>query len=424
MSISGLFAQAKEIFDTIEYDKLPSYLKVLYSWSYIRYNENIIKYSDNSHFEKYHISEINRIRKGLLALLDKKSDMFQKEKAFNLMMSKQYELSENIQRELFEKEDIGTHSFAMSAMGLSKIYKHLGDYKLYEKYLILSAITDVELAIKDNESLLNLAIELYHKGDVDRAFSYIQAALDDANYYNSRFRNSVIARIHPIIESTYLAKIQQQSNNLLLYAILLSAFVVVLIITLYFLYIQKQHVSKARKVLHHTNQELRHVNEILDEANLIRERYIGYYINQCAVYLDKLEDFRKQVLRKLKSGQLQDLLKSINHKNPTDQNSQELFLDFDRSFLEICPTFVEEFNLLLKEIERYDLPKGHLNTELRIFALIRLGVSDVNQIATFLRYSIQTIYNYKSKVKGKALDEMVNFEDKVKKIGILFSKTL
>lgn len=424
LSISGLFAQAKDIFETINYRDLPGHLKALYCWSYIRYNENIIKYSDNSHFEDFHFNEINKIRTNLLGLLGEESDMYLKEKAFTLTMSNQFKASEQIQRNLFLKEEKNTHGYGMAAMGLSRIYKDLGDEESFQKYLIISAITDVELAIKDNESLLTLAIDLHRKGDINRAFTYIKAALDDANYYNSRFRNAVIARIHPIIESTYLAKIQDQSDNLRLYTILLSFIVFVLIVTLYFLYKEKQQVSKSRKILDKTNQELRQVNHILDEANLIRERYIGYYINQCVVYLDEIEDFRKQVLRKLKSGQIQDLIKTINTNVSIDHNTQDLYVDFDRSFLEICPSFVDEFNELLKEAERYHLTRGQLNTELRIFALIRLGVYDVNQIATFLRYSIQTIYNYKSKVKGKALDESSNFEEKVKKIGILFPKIL
>lgn len=417
LSISGLFTQAFEVFEAIEYDALPHHLKVFYCWGYIRYNENLIKYTDNPKYEDAHLREISRCRDTLMSLLGKDTDMYLKEKSFKLKAEGAFEASAEIQTKLFKDVEVDSHGYAMSAMGLSMIYKALGNQPLEEKYLLLAAITDVRLAVKENESLLNLAIYLHGKGEVNRAYTYIQAALDDANFYNSRFRNAVIARTQPIIEATYLAKIEQQRRNLRLYALAISIFLIVLVVTLYFLYKQIKTVSRARKNLNTINGQLISANHRLDEANLIRERYIGYYINQCAVYLDKLDEFRKNVNRKIKAGQLDELQKLSASTVTLEKDAQELYRDFDSTFLEVYPDFVEELNALLREDERYVLKKDHLNTELRIFALIRLGITDVNQIATFLRYSIQTIYNYKSKVKGKAAIDIDHFEEKVKKIG-------
>jgi len=416
LSLSGLFTPALEILQSIDYQKLPPYLKVLYCWSYIRYNENLIKYIDNRSYEKFYFSENSRYRDSLMNLLGKGSDMYLKEEMFKLKAEGAYDKSATIQLELFEKEEPNTHGYAMAAMGLATVYKELQQAELEEKYLVLAAITDVQLAVKENESLLALAIYQYEKGDVDRAFNYIQASLEDANFYNSRFRNAVIARIHPIIEATYLAKIEQQKQNLRLYALTISVFVLILIITLYFLYKQIKIVSKARKNLKCINNQLVSVNQSLDEANLIRERYIGYYINQCAIYMDKLDEYRKYIHRKIKAGQIEDLQKLSASNQILERDIEALYDNFDKTFLEVYPAFVEGFNNLLREEERYTVKKGQLNTELRIFALIRLGITDVNQIAVFLRYSMQTIYNYKSKVKGKALIESDQFEEKVKKI--------
>lgn len=417
LSISGLFTQASEVFGGIEYNALPHHLKVFYCWGYIRYNENLIKYTDHPKYEAVHIREIARYRDTLMNLLGKESDTYLKEKSFKLKAEGAFEASAEIQTELFKREQVDSHGYAMAAMGLSMIHKELGNQSLQEKYLLLAAITDVRLAVKENESLLTLAIYLYEQGEVDRAYNYIQAALDDANFYNSRFRNAVIARTQPKIEAMYLAKIEQQRKNLRSYALAISVFLIVLVVTLYFLYKQIKTVSRAKRNLNTINEQLVSVNERLDEANLIRERYIGYYINQCAVYLDKLDEFRKTVNRKIKAGQLDELQKLSVSMATLEKDAQELYTDFDSTFLEVYPDFVEEFNALLREDERYVLKKDHLNTELRIFALIRLGITDVNQIATFLRYSIQTIYNYKSKVKGKAAVDIDHFEEKVKKIG-------
>lgn len=417
LSISGLFTQAWEVLKQIDYDGLPQHLKVIYHWSYIRYYENLIKYTDHDNYNRQYESEIAKSRNSLMGLLDPKSDMYLKEKAFKLKAAGMFKESRDIQLHLFKKEKSDTHGYGMAAMGLAMIARELGEMQLVEEYLIMAAITDVRLAIKENESLLTLAIYLNKKGDVNRAFTYIQAALDDANYYNSRFRNTVIARTQPIIEATYLAKIDQQRKNLRLYAIVISIFAIILILTLYFLFKQMRIVSRARKKLNMTNEQLTLVNHKLDEANLVRERYIGYYLNQCAVYLDKLDDFRKNVYRKVKSRQLEDLQQLTSSNASLEKYAQDLYTDFDRTFLEVYPNFVDEFNSLLRPDEQYQLKKDKLNTELRIFALIRLGISDVNQIAIFLRYSMQTIYNYKSKVKSKAINDAEHFEEKVRKLG-------
>ncbi len=417
LAISGLFTQAWDVLKQIDYDGLPKHLKVLYHWSYIRYYENLIKYTDHNTYNRAYETEIAKSRNSLMGLLDPTSDMYLKEKSFKLKADGLFSESRNIQLRLFKKEKSNTHGYGMSAMGLAMIAKELGEIQLVEEYLIMAAITDVRLAIKENESLLTLAIYLNKKGDVNRAFNYIQAALDDANYYNSRFRNTVIARTQPIIEATYLGKIDQQRKNLRLYAIVISIFAVILILTLYFLFKQMKIVSRARRKLNMTNEQLTLANHKLDEANLVRERYIGYYLNQCAVYLDKLDDFRKNVYRKVKSRQLDDLQQLTSSNESLEKYAQDLYIDFDRTFLEVYPNFVDEFNSLLRPDEQYQLKKDKLNTELRIFALIRLGISDVNQIAIFLRYSMQTIYNYKSKVKSKALNDAEHFEEKVRKLG-------
>src|SRR5690606_1458091 len=349
----------------------------------------------------------------LMSLLDENSYTYLKEKSFKLKSEGAFAASAAIQSELFEHERVDSHGYAMAAMGLSMIQKELGNQPLQEKYLLLAAITDVRLAVKENESLLTLAIHLHEQGEVDRAYNYIQAALDDANFYNSRFRNAVIARTQPKTEAMYLTKIEQQRRNLRSYALTISIFLVVLIGTLYFLYKQIKTVSRARKHLNAVNAQLISANHRLDEANLIRERCIGYYINQCAVYLDKLDEFRKSVSRKIKAGQLADLERLSATTDTLEKDAQELYTDFDRTFLEVYPDFVDGFNALLRADEQYVLKKDHLNTELRIFALIRLGITDVNQIATFLRYSIQTIYNYKSKVKGKAAIDTEHFEEMI-----------
>ena len=397
-SLSGLFIQANDIFKSIECADLPDHLKALYCWNKIRYYENLIKYTDDVRFSKGYIVEKEAYRDTVMSILFNESDEYRKEKAVKLQDSGDTKEALQILTQIYDKQEPESHGYAMMAMGLARIYRLMKNPELEEKYLILAAMTDTKLAVKENEALLTLAVNLYHKGDIDRAYNYIKVALDDAIFYNSRFKNTVIARIHPIIENTYLYRLEEQKRNLRFYILLTSLFVVALAITLYFTYKQTKVVSRAKRHLKAMNEKLIGLNKNLDEANLIKEKYVGYFMNQCAVYINKLDEYRKNVNRKIKTGQIDDLYKSSSR--PFEKELEELYNNFDKAFLKLYPNFVEEFNSLLKPEEHYKLEKDQLNTELRIFALIRLGIIDVGQIAVFLHYSVQTIYNYKSKVKS------------------------
>lgn len=419
-SLSGLFVQANDIFKSIDCASLPNYLKAMYCWNCIRYYENLIKYTDDVRFSKEYLVAKEAYRDTVMIVLNEQSDEYIKEKAVKLQDKGHMEEALQILIKIYAKQKPDTHGYAMMAMGLARAYRLVENSELEEKFLILAAMTDTKLAVKENEALLTLAVNLYHKGDIDRAYNYIKVALADAIFYNSRFKNTVIARIHPIIENTYLYRLEKQKQNLRLYLLLISLFVIALAITLYFTYKQAKIVSRAKRHLKSMNMELMGLNKNLDEANLIKERYIGYFMNQCAIYINKLDEYRKNVNRKIKTGQIDDLYKSSSR--PFEKELEGLYTNFDKAFLKLYPNFVEEFNFLLKPEERYNLEKETLNTELRIFALIRLGITDVGQIAVFLHYSVQTIYNYKSKVKRMSVLDSNIFEEEVKKLGSLQQK--
>ncbi len=421
-SLSGLFVQATDIFKSIKCDTLPDYLKALYCWNHIRYYENLIKYTDDARFSSEYMVQKEAYRDTVMTILYDQSDEYFKEKAVKLQDEGKFSEALEILIKIYDKQQPETHGYAMMAMGLSRAYKLSGNLELEEKYLILAAMTDTKLAVKENEALLTLAVNLYHKGDIDRAYNYIKVALSDAIFYNSRFKNTVIARIHPIIESTYLYRLEKQKQNLRFYILLTSLLVVALALALYFTYKQTKIVSRAKKNLKCMNEELVALNKNLDEANLIKERYVGYFMNQCAVYINKLDEYRKNVNRKIKTGQVDDLYKSSSR--PFEKELEGLYTNFDKAFLKLYPNFVEEFNSLLKPEEHYRLEKDQLNTELRIFALIRMGITDVGQIAVFLHYSVQTIYNYKSKVKRMSVLDSNLFEEEVKKLGSLSQKMI
>lgn len=208
---------------------------------------------------------------------------------------------------IFRSRDPQTHPYAMGAMCLAKAYGQAGDSAMEERYLILAATMDIRLAVKENEALLALATRLFEKGDIDRAYSYISYALNDANFYNSRFKNTVIARLYPIIESSYLYKLDKQRHNLRFYSTMSSLLVLALAIALFFYFRQTKVISRARRELAALTQELISLNRNLDEANLVKERYLGYFMNQCAIYINKLDKYRRDINLKIRNKQFDRL---------------------------------------------------------------------------------------------------------------------
>lgn len=416
-SLSGLFLQADSLFRTIDYPRLRTDQKCQYHWNRIRYYENLIHYSNDERFASGYELQIDRCRDSLLSLLPEGSKEWLTEKAFLAQRAGDPATAVRIFGDIFREQQPDTHAYAMSAMCLAKAYQQAGDTLRQERYLMEAAATDIRLAVKENEALLALATLLFDAGDIDRAYSYISFALSDANFYNSRFKNTMIARLYPIIESCYLDKLDTQRRNLRIFGIVSSLLALGCGIALFFYFRQTRIVSQARSRLKRLTEELLSLNKSLDEANLVKERYVGYFMNQCSIYVNKLDRLRRDVSLKIRNKQY-DRLQELAPARGREEE-EELCANFDQAFLELYPDFVEKFNLLLASQNRYTLEEGHLNTELRIFALIRLGITDVPQIANFLHCSPQTIYNYKSKIKKAALEGGENFEQTVRTLGKL-----
>jgi tetratricopeptide (TPR) repeat protein len=413
-SLSGLFVQATEILNSIDYDALNAGQKVRYCWYRIRYYENYIKYTANPELSALYNREIDLLRERLLGLLEPGSEEHLKEQAFELQARGDYAGALEILRGVFSKQQPDTHTYAMAAMSLAKVYRLMGDTTAEDRYLKLAAITDLRFGVKENEALLALAMNLFERGDIERSYNYISVALADANFYNSRFRNTVIARVQPVIESNYLSRINRQRRNLIFSVVLVSVFGVGLIVALRVVSRQIRIVSKARLHLRKMNGELVALNRRLGEANIVKEKYIGHFMNRCVTYIDRLDTYRKDVNRKVKSGQFDRIYKPSDKE--LEKEIEELYVNFDEAFLRLYPDFVSEFNSLLVPGARYEPEGGRLNTELRIFALMRLGITNINQIAEFLHCSQQTIYNYRSKVRNRACRETRNLEEEVQRL--------
>lgn len=433
---SGMYKESIDILNSIKRNILKSSFLEDYYLCYDHvYGELSFYTHDKRSSAKY--SDISwKYKDSLYAILDKESELYlnMKETRQRDFGEPQKALETNMKR--LQRVEFGTPEYALVTFHRALDYSKLEDNEQRKIYLALSAISDLHSAIKDNASLWELANLIYKDGDVDRSYKYIRHSLDDANFFNARLRNFQISGILSIIDKTYQMKSEKQKDELRFYLILISLLSVLLIAAIMYIYKQMNKLSVARNNLQDVNgqlnilnRELSEMNEQLKSANLdlsesnhVKEEYIGHFLSLCSTYIDKLESFRKMVTKKLTTGQVAELLKITKSTDIQENELKEFYANFDNTFLHLYPSFVEDFNSLLIDGEKIVLKKGELmNTELRIFALIRLGIDDSSKIADFLRYSVNTIYNYRAKVKNKAKVSREDFENLVMRIAS-FSK--
>lgn len=320
---------------------------------------------------------------------------------------------------------VNDRQYAITASNLSTISRIEQDYDMYEEYLIKAATSDIMCALKENVALQNLAFYLYKNKpqDLERAYNYIQSAMEDAQFYNSRFRTVQISKNLPIIVSAYHQRSESENETLKTFLIVISILTALMLLLLFSIYRQITLLRRSRKKQYNLNIQLRELNAKLSETNKTKEEYVGLFMDLCSSYIDKLGQYMDIVKRKIIAKQTDDLYKLSNSPS-TIKNELDSFLNaFDKAFLNLYPTFIQDFNNLLVEDKRIVPKEGEqMNTELRIFALIRLGISDSSKIAAFLHYSPQTIYNYRAKVKNFSIVDREEFEKRITEIGAFAEK--
>lgn len=422
LSTTGLFVESKEILDHINPEALPSTLRFSYNSAYECLYSNLSDYSGgDSPYKKIYQNKLADYYNSAYKALKPGDPFYYLFLSHKNRVENNWSQAEQNVNKFLKTTHPGTRLHAIGSFCKAVIDAKLGNIDSQESCLIYSAISDIESSTKENRSMQDLASILYQKGETDRAYKYIQSSLEDANFYNARFRNIQISKVQPIIEETYLQTINTQNKQLRWSIFLISILFAGLGITMYFIYKQLKMIAKSRNELSKTNSVLKSLNNKLDEANHIKEEYIAFFIRQNSNYLEKFERYKKLISIRLSTGQLDKLSAMVNDKKNEEMDLNELYHNFDQAFLRIYPNFVDEVNNLLRKEEKYNLKFGTLNTELRIFALIRLGINDTNQISEFLRYSLRTIYNYRSKVKAKSVIENDEFEAKIMQIGSIIT---
>ena len=448
MAVSALYAEALNELDKVprslinaEHIELRLYYyrikRTIYGWMCTYYTkaseqhqlweERTMNYRDSLlSFET--IKNLNRD----IVLADKYNALGQPQKAINMLKPYAAQASEAT-----------PHPYV--CFTLAQAYLLKGNRAKGVYYLTLTAIADLHNATCEYQALPMLAQILFDNGDVERAYSYLLCSMEDASYCKAGLRSIEASNIFPIIDKQYKQreKEQRQRDHVLMYALVALSFVLIGVV----LYLRKQ-MQKLREMRHQqtrNNAELAAANQRMHEANeklqaalqevkntneelqntysqlrmtdKVKEEYIARYLNRCRMYLDQLAEFRSSTLRLIKNRHFEEVANQLKRDLNAKVEQTQFYADFDAAFLTLFPDFVSSFNALLQPEHQLTVKKnGLLNTELRMYALIRLGIHDTTRIAHFLDYSTATVYNYRSKIRNKAICPPEEFEELVGKL--------
>lgn len=432
LGMTGMYKEVMDLMRNIHIDRLPVDIHPYYYHIYRTVYGLMADYAVTAYEKKLYTELTDKYRDSLL-LVNKDNLLIH-----TLIQSDQYNVRNEYDKAIRLLTDYLAlqkdyeHDVAICAYTLSESYRLKGDKEKEKEYLIVSAMADMKTAVREYISLRKLAVLLYQEGDIERAYSYVKICMEDAAACNARLRKLEILEIFPIINDAYQQKTEKQQEQMKWALVSISLLSLFLLLAIFYVYKQMKKVVAARREvidankrlkelndeLHLSNAQLKEANHSIAENSYLKEEYIGRYMDQCSVYLEKMDNYRRSLGKIAATGNVEELYKNIKSSKFIEGELKEFYTNFDNTFLQLFPTFVEDFNALLADDEQISLKAGErMNTELRIFALIRLGITDSVKIAQFLRYSVTTIYNYRTKVRNKAAGDRDLLEQEVMTIG-------
>ena len=444
-STTGNYSESYDLLKSINPSNLDAEGKRNYLWACQHLYGEMAYYSNVPSLKKYYIEKRNAYQSAI-------DSSFSHDDDFYLQMQEGKERDAGNMKEALRLSDKrlaktqpGTHKYAIVQFYRGLTYNKFGDEEQFIRCLLRSAICDVQLAVMDQGSLWELANLLNAKlGEQKRSHEYIKFAWQSATVFNTPIRSRQIMPVLTQIEDSYQRELASSNKNLKIMVAWSVLLIIVVVLLLYYVNKQRKRIAVAHHKqkdtnhalqlanknlnsvieqlnlansnLNEANDRLNEMNHSLNESNKMKEVYIGRFLRLCAIYVDKIETMRKRVVKLVKAREFTKLLEQMQ---TGEAYMGELYKYFDSTFLNLFPSFVDEFNALLKPEDRIILEdKNSLSTTLRIFALIRLGIEDSSKIAEFLHYSVNTIYNYRAKIKNSAICDREEFEQQVKLIGM------
>ena len=428
----GFYAEAKEILQKIEPKEEPRDYQFLYYYTMYGLYNNWSTYCENNEFSKnYDLKKVEYLKKAIE--LSPKKDAF-----YYYLMGELYYFSNHpnnnktIQyyKKALSMEKANSRLHAMTAFALSEVYQKANNLELMEHYLLVAAISDITSATKENVALQDIALFIYkHKTrSLNKAQEYINLSLEDAYAYNNRLRRIEISSKLQLITNAYTDDIK--TTNRLLNIALLVIILLLLGVGISSLFIRKKNrllkqkkdeISATSDKMEKLNGQLHLINDELKDTNQKRERLVKVYIDLCYKNIERNQKLRTLAVRKIKANQSKELLSLLSSSSSTEKENKEFLTEFDKAFLSLYPTFINELNQQLTESAHIQLKEnGEMPPILRVCALLRLGITESSKIAGILSYSPQTVYNYRSILKNNAIDKE-HFEENVLKLCMIIA---
>lgn len=427
LAVTGLFDRARRLLDKVNPDSISDQQKIAY---YTQQSELNLYRSEMAQSTIYFYDYIKRAqyyRQLVMQIAPKDSYDYVFNRATYICEAGDTEEAIRILEAYLNKTEQGTRIYSIITSTLAFFYQNKGVSEKQEYYLLLSAISDERSAIRENNSLRSLSELLMDRGNYDDAYRYLLQAISEAKFYGSRIRLMQVGRMAPQILQLYDAertRTQQRTSLLLMVISIISVILAGIIVYTLILY-RKKHAAglkiiEMNKMLASHSEEIESVNTQMKEANRIKEEYIGRFLELSSQLISDSEQRLKQLNRLARERKLEELYAELKTMEPVNKGIRKFHSHFDTAFLNIYPNFISEVNNLLNPECRFDVeqdgtPVKHLSTELRVLALIRLDITDNQEIADILRSSITTIYTYRSKIKARAINKE-SFEDDVRKI--------
>lgn len=422
LSVSGLFDQAELTLNELNPDQLDDKTKVEYYNQLGELNLFQSEFAVNTRYFNLYHDRAQTYRQQIIDTADPTTFEYGFSQAVFLCENGKVKEAINRLETLLKTLREGERNYSIVTSTLAYFYDHLKNGQKKEYYLLLSAISDSRAAIAENNALRELSAILLAKGDTDRAFRYLNEAIENANFYGTMLRNQQAAALVPGIVKAYDSMKTTQSNHARWLIICLSIVTLMLVVAVFMMlrYLKKrkeanQKVREMNQLLNDNLKQLEETSTKMKESNTIKDEYIGRFLDLCSSYIDSADEQRKLENRLARDKKLPELYAELKSTKYITELTTMFYQNFDNTFLKIYPTFVEEVNNLLEPQNRTEVKGEKLNTELRVLALIRLGISDNQKIASILRSSITTIYTYRSKLKAKAIRKET-FEDEVRMI--------
>ena len=427
LAVTGLFDRARRLLDEVAADSINDQQKIAYYNQQSELNLYRSEMAQNTEYFYDYIQRAQYYRLLVIQIAPKDSyDYIFNQATYICEAGDTNKAIEMLEDYLLKLEE-GTRAYSIVTSTLAFFYQTKEMHQQQERYLLLSAISDERCAIRENNSLRRLSEILMNRGNNDDAYRYLYQAISEARFYGSRIRMMQVGRMAPQILQLYDAERTktQQRTNLLLTIISFISLILVGIIGYTLRLYRKKHAAglqiiEMNKILAQHSEEIETVNTQMKEANRIKEEYIGRFLELSSMLLSNTEQRMKQLNRLARERKLEELYAELKTMEPVNTGIRTFHSHFDTAFLNIYPHFISEVNKLITPENQFVTDDDgalakRLTTELRILALIRLDITDNQEIADILRSSITTIYTYRSKLKAKALNKET-FEDDIRKI--------